>query len=161
MSDSDSIRSANLVEAIAKLGQHRAIALRDNTYFRLPVAMKIAEADLCTYLARNQSSFLFLPDQGPYNTRVILRTTNEVWQHDRLPTLAICPTERSAKELQKTTHIESISAVPKRYVGGDDWQPVTTVMEPVHSQERTPALIEVFPEPEPVSHRFAALSRKF
>jgi hypothetical protein len=72
--------------------------------------MKIADADLCTYLARNESSFLFLPDHETFTTRLILRTTNEAWQLDKIPTLAICSTERSANVVQTATGIKTVCA---------------------------------------------------
>jgi hypothetical protein len=103
-------RPSPLLEAITKLAAIPATELREDICFRLPVTMRIADADLCSYLARNQSSFLFLPDQNTFNTRLILRTTNEAWKQAKLPTVAICPTERSVEEVQRTTGIESVSA---------------------------------------------------
>lgn len=110
MYDSQSSTASELLAAITRLSAKPAKTIRDDTRFRLPVTMRIGDADLCTYLARNESSFLFLPDYNSFNTRLILRTTNEAWKQDKLPTIAICPTEEAANQLQKSTAIESVSA---------------------------------------------------
>src|SRR5262245_59681994 len=110
MSEPESYRSSQLVEAIAKLSKSPAKPLREDTYFRLPITMTIADADLCAYLARTQRSFLFLPDFDTFTTQLIIRTTNEGWKHDKLPALVICPTADIATDVEKTTGIESVSA---------------------------------------------------
>jgi hypothetical protein len=72
--------------------------------------MTIADADLCAYLARSDRSFLFLPDFDTFRTRLILRTTNDAWKQEKVPTLAVCRTADTAKEVQRTTGIESVAA---------------------------------------------------
>ena len=110
MYDSPTSSPSALVAAVNRLSATPAKTIRDDTYFRLPVTMKIGDADLCTYLGRNEGGFLFLPNHDKFTTQLILSTTNEAWQHDKLPALAICPTEHSANAVQKSTGIESISA---------------------------------------------------
>lgn len=107
--DIDHGQPSQLILAITKLSENRAKPLRDDTHFVLPISMRIAEADLCTYLARTERSFLFLPDQNRFSTQLILRTTNEAWSKDNFATLTICPTEQCATEVQSTTGIASIS----------------------------------------------------
>jgi hypothetical protein len=101
---------SELVAAIETLCEMPARALRDDTHFRLPVTMRIKDADFCTYLARNQSSFLFLPIEDTFATRLILRTTHQAWKLDKLPTIAVCTSKAIAKDLQASTRIESFSA---------------------------------------------------
>jgi hypothetical protein len=110
MSHPDTIRHSILRDAIAKLALAPAKALRNDTCFQLPPTMRIADADLCTHLARNESSFLVLPDHSGFDSRLVLRTTNEAWKHDKLPTIAICPTVQVARQVQRTTGIESVCA---------------------------------------------------
>ena len=101
---------SELRAAIERLSRFPATAIRDDTHLRLPVTMTIGDADLCTYLARNNNSFLFLPNFATFRTQLILGTTTEAWQQDKLPVLAVCPTVESATALQKATGIESVAA---------------------------------------------------
>jgi hypothetical protein len=110
MDESQPSTPSDFLAAINRLSAQPAKVLREDTHLRLPVTMKIGDAYRCAYLARNTSSFQYLRDEDTFKTSLILRTVNEAWKHDKLPALAVCASENSAKALQKSAQIESVTA---------------------------------------------------
>lgn len=109
----DAFQSSNPSEflaAIKRLSAQPAKVLREDTHLRLPITMKIGDAYRCADLARNASSFQYLRDDDTFKTGLILRTLSEAWRIDKLPALAICASEDSAKALQKSAEIQSVTA---------------------------------------------------
>lgn len=103
-------KPSDFLAAIKRLSAQTAKALQKDTHLRLPITMKIGDAYRCADLARNAVSFQYLRDDDTFKTGLILRTVNQAWKHDKLPALAICASEDSAKALQKAADIESLTA---------------------------------------------------
>jgi hypothetical protein len=110
MDESQPSKPSDFLAAIKRLSAQPAKVLREDTHLRLPITMKIGDAYRCDYLARNATSFQYLRDEDTFKTRLILRTVNEAWKHDKFPALAICASEDSANALQKSAGIESVTA---------------------------------------------------
>ena len=106
----NSTNSSRLIRALHKLDQTSAIGVSDDTTIPVPTTRFVMNHCLATHIARSKESFAFVPDLGPYQTSAILRSANEAWKHEKLPSLAVCAFSKSPVPFQKETGIQADTA---------------------------------------------------
>jgi hypothetical protein len=105
---STSTFASGLPEALKKLNETSAIAVRDTTRIPAPTSHFVVDHCLATHIARSKDSFTFVPDLGSYHSYSIFRSANEAWKHDQLPVLAVCAFSKSPTPFRKETGIQAV-----------------------------------------------------